>query len=486
VVTLDYTWLVQPLAWRPVPPINSMSVARPDSSPAYVVNTASRDEYGVFDPGSVTLETALDADPLALATYTTTYQAAFRQRPPLLTFDLLDRAETEQWLILSVGEGTRIILANLPATWPAECLSLFVDGINHEISLDYAQGRVHLLAAGRAGRRAGRAVVCRGPLGGRRHRRRPVLGTRWRLHPDRAVQAHLRHRHHHHRHRRHGQLSDLRMAQVGRGVMLVDYAFKPWPSTAALKAAGASGVSRYLSYVNSRTAPKIVTKAEYDALLAAGLAVVLNWEYDTHDFTNAGFDARLAANEALRQARALGYPDVCPIYFSVDFDATAGQWSTIAARFRAVNAVLGVARTGIYGPWDVLEWARRDGVAAWFWQAGMSTSWSAGRNRNLWPGAHLRQRRTATIGGADCDINDIIQADYGQVGGDDAVGINELRIQRRQRTHGRYAWAWTARCTPATTRARWPMRAIRCGTCCGGWTPTSPPTLPRTRRPPWR
>jgi hypothetical protein len=207
--------------------------------------------------------------------------------------------------------------------------------------------------------------------------------------------------------------------------VVVDYAFKPWPSTAALKAAGASGVSRYLSYVNPRTAPKIVTKAEYDALLAAGLAVVLNWEYDTHDFTNAGFDARLAANEALRQARALGYPDVCPIYFSVDFDATAGQWPTIAARFRAVNAVLGVARTGIYGPWDVLEWARRDGVAAWFWQAGMSTSWSAGRNRNLWPGAHLRQRRTATIGGADCDINDIIQADYGQLGGDD-VGISDI------------------------------------------------------------
>jgi hypothetical protein len=207
--------------------------------------------------------------------------------------------------------------------------------------------------------------------------------------------------------------------------VVVDYAFKPWPSTAALKAAGASGVSRYLSYVNPRTAPKIVTKAEYDALLAAGLAVVLNWEYDTHDFTNAGFDARLAANEALRQARALGYPDVCPIYFSVDFDATVGQWSTIAARVRAVNAVLGVARTGIYGPWDVLEWARRDGVAAWFWQAGMSTSWSAGRNRNLWPGAHLRQRRTATIGGADCDINDIIQADYGQLGGDD-VGISDI------------------------------------------------------------
>jgi hypothetical protein len=138
-VTLDYTWLAQPLAWRPVPPVNSMSVSRVGASPAYAVNTASRDEYGVFDPGAVSLETALDADPLALATYTTTYQAAFRQRPPLLTFDLLPRAETEQWLILSVGEGTRIFLANTPATWPAECASLFVDGIGHAISLDVRQ-----------------------------------------------------------------------------------------------------------------------------------------------------------------------------------------------------------------------------------------------------------------------------------------------------------------------------------------------------------
>jgi hypothetical protein len=44
--------------------VNSMSVSR-RRPPAYAVNTASRDEYGTFDPGAVTLETALDADPLA-------------------------------------------------------------------------------------------------------------------------------------------------------------------------------------------------------------------------------------------------------------------------------------------------------------------------------------------------------------------------------------------------------------------------------------
>jgi hypothetical protein len=140
-VTLDFTWLVQPLAWRPVPPINSMSVSRAGAATAYAQNPASRDEYGTFDPGAVTVQTNIEADPLALATFVTTYQATFRQRPPVLTFDLLERTQGEQWTILSVGEGTRIIIANTPSTWPVECLSLFVDGVSHEISLDVRKVR---------------------------------------------------------------------------------------------------------------------------------------------------------------------------------------------------------------------------------------------------------------------------------------------------------------------------------------------------------
>jgi hypothetical protein len=135
-VTLDYTWLVQPLALRPVPPVNSLTVSRSGAGSATVRNATSSDEYGVFDPGQITLDTAIDADTTALATYATTYQPNFLQRPPQLTFDLLPLTTAERWRVLQVTEGTRIILTGTPGTWPAECLSLFVDGIAHTIGVD--------------------------------------------------------------------------------------------------------------------------------------------------------------------------------------------------------------------------------------------------------------------------------------------------------------------------------------------------------------
>ena len=194
---------------------------------------------------------------------------------------------------------------------------------------------------------------------------------------------------------------------------VVDYAFPPRPSTAALKAAGATGVSRYLSWLPNA---KVIAKAEFDTLIAAGFEVVLNWEYDAKDLVNSGFDATKAAQEALRQARALGYPDSCAIYFSADWDVSSAQWPTIRDRLRAIGAVLGPARVGLYAPYDALTWAKRDGVAAWFWQS-MSTAFSGRRNAVQWPGVHIWQRRQQIIGGADCDASDVIQKNYGQYGG---------------------------------------------------------------------
>jgi hypothetical protein len=135
-VVLDYTWLVQPLAWRPVPPVNSQSGTRTGAGTAYTTASSSTSEYGLFDPGVMSLDTALDADPKSYAVYATTYQPNFLQRPPMLTFDLLQRSKAECWRILSVTENTRIILTGTPSTWPAECVSLFVDGVAHAIGLD--------------------------------------------------------------------------------------------------------------------------------------------------------------------------------------------------------------------------------------------------------------------------------------------------------------------------------------------------------------
>lgn len=135
-VTLDYTWLVQRLAWRPVSPVNSQSVSKTGGGSAYATNASSIAEYGTSEGSPITLETAVDADPLALATWITAYQAGYLQRPPQLTIDLLPLATAEQWRVLSITEGTRVILASTPTGWPAECLSVFVDGIAHVVGLD--------------------------------------------------------------------------------------------------------------------------------------------------------------------------------------------------------------------------------------------------------------------------------------------------------------------------------------------------------------
>jgi hypothetical protein len=198
--------------------------------------------------------------------------------------------------------------------------------------------------------------------------------------------------------------------------VVLDYAWRPHPSVEAMRAYGVSGVVRYLSYLPNG---KVIDGVEYLDLVNAGFDVAFVWERAADDFADPSFNAVSAAREALRQLAVIGAPDDTVIYYGLDWDVQAAQWATCLTKLRQVNAVHGASRTGLYGPYDALEWAKRDGVAHWFWQAGMSTAWSYGRNRNAWPGGlHLRQVKTVDLAGADVDVNIIHQLNYGQVGGD--------------------------------------------------------------------
>jgi hypothetical protein len=197
-------------------------------------------------------------------------------------------------------------------------------------------------------------------------------------------------------------------------VIALDYTARIPPS--ALTAAGVSDVCRYLCY-----SPvgdwKRIRKPEYDELLAAGIGVTLNWELDARDWAHGEAVGIAHGAEAVKQARSLGYPAGCAILGSADFDMSRATWDSLGRFYgggfaAAVRA--GGYRPGVYGPWDVLTWVRDAGLMDVFWQAGMSTAWSGGRNRNAWPGVHLRQRRHITVGGQDCDANDILIATWGQ------------------------------------------------------------------------
>jgi hypothetical protein len=194
----------------------------------------------------------------------------------------------------------------------------------------------------------------------------------------------------------------------------VDYTSRIDPDF--LLAAGVTDVMRYVSYVPGGTW-KNITADEHQELLAAGINVTLNWEWDAHDWLQAPNAVSHAAT-AIGWAKKFDYPTGSTIVGSADFDMTRHEWdvagSAYWAQFHHIIATAGY-KAGVYGPSDVLQWVADSGrPASCYWQAGMSTAWSSGRNRLRWPGAHLRQLHRTTIGGKEADFNEILIPDWGQ------------------------------------------------------------------------
>ncbi|MEV0273937.1 glycoside hydrolase domain-containing protein, partial [Hamadaea sp. NPDC050747] len=189
----------------------------------------------------------------------------------------------------------------------------------------------------------------------------------------------------------------------------IDYSWgRPRPS--AIVAAGYSFVCRYVSW---STTGKNLNRAEADALRAAGLDIVTNWEYSAAEALDGYSAGRANAIEAQRQAIACGMPESRPIYFSVDFDATEAQQSAINSYFDGVASVIGRGRTGAYGGYYVVKRLFDAGKISWGWQ---TYAWSGGS----WDSrAQLRQVQNGiTVDGADCDRNEARAADFGQWGGE--------------------------------------------------------------------
>jgi hypothetical protein len=198
----------------------------------------------------------------------------------------------------------------------------------------------------------------------------------------------------------------------------VDYAFSR-PSPAGLFAAGKRFAMRY---IGPGSDSKHLHADERDALWAAGLDVVLLSE-GAADSALGGFSAgQSEAGLALSAARALGAPDSLPIYFAVDFDVTASQWSTVAQYLNGAASVVGRSRVGIYGGIRAMQWAARDGVAVWFFQ---TYAWSAGQ---WYPGNHVEQyQNDVALAGGTVDLCRAVVASFGQWtdGGGDVAFLDD-------------------------------------------------------------
>ena len=212
---------------------------------------------------------------------------------------------------------------------------------------------------------------------------------------------------------------------------LIDFAERRIPPN-EIKAAGYGGVVNYVSESRpgANFEAKPITREYADALRAAGLQIVSNFQYgkpgwpDPSDYTR-GYDGGVAdAKTALRLHAAAGGPDSAPIFFSVDDNIDVNTWNGVAVQwFRGINSVMGMGRTGIYGHAQACGWAIRDGVIGnsstpghrWAWQ---TRSWSNGERE---PMAVLYQSVVNTpsspgplLGGINVDVDEVLAPDFGQ------------------------------------------------------------------------
>jgi hypothetical protein len=189
---------------------------------------------------------------------------------------------------------------------------------------------------------------------------------------------------------------------------IIDYSW--WrPDPNALRQAGITSVCRYLGYGG-----KVIDKAEYDALHAAGISVMLNWE-TTGKSWREGYNTGVnEGREARRQARALGHPDERPIIQSMDEGVPAGMLNVAADYQRGFNDGGGVGPQGAYGTQMVLDHLFDKGLIRIGWQTN-ARGWEGNSKDCI--RASLYQRTThsfPSLPSNQYDENDVHFADWGQ------------------------------------------------------------------------
>lgn len=181
---------------------------------------------------------------------------------------------------------------------------------------------------------------------------------------------------------------------------ILDYSLAR-PDPAQIKAKGYSGVMRYVAPL-PLDAAKVITSAEYHALLTAGLLVGLNWEWYSNRAREGALAGAADAQSALAQAKALGYTGA--IYFSVDYDAPEQDQPGINAYFQACAVVITKARLGAYGGYWPLSRLFDAGLISFGWQ---TLAWSGGNREAR---ASIYQNGRTDLGA--CDVNDVLKANW--------------------------------------------------------------------------
>ena len=198
--------------------------------------------------------------------------------------------------------------------------------------------------------------------------------------------------------------------------VLLDYAAGVI-SAADIRASGAIGAIRYVS--DRRPGGgwmkgKPIQLPEARDLYGSGLKIVSCYQYgkqDTADWLGGQAAGVRHAQRGWQLHVAAGGPVGAPIYASIDDDPTADQYRELVAPYlRGWESVLGHQRVGVYANAPTIEWARQDGLGAYYWQH----NWGSKGVEH--PAAHLHQVEIdkRSVGGVGVDVNHILKPSFGQ------------------------------------------------------------------------
>lgn len=194
----------------------------------------------------------------------------------------------------------------------------------------------------------------------------------------------------------------------------VDYVSGPSP--AALVIQKVNFACRYTGYFSgynlnniATTQGKVLTPGEAKALGQVGIALVSNYEWYANRALEGHNSGAWDAQVAQKIHAGCGGPSSKPIYFSVDFQATAAQMAEIIDYFHGIASVIGLERTGAYGSYLVIKALFDAGAIHYGWQ---TYGWSGGQ----WdPRANIRQYlNNMAIDRCSVDYNESMKPDFGQ------------------------------------------------------------------------
>ncbi|MDU0289263.1 glycoside hydrolase domain-containing protein [Saccharothrix longispora] len=186
---------------------------------------------------------------------------------------------------------------------------------------------------------------------------------------------------------------------------------------------------RYIGYPGNRkciSAYPGALKAHEDS----GRIVLLVHQIGYTDFHGGRAAGRAHASTALADANAQGYPDGRPIFFAFDRwlsgNSQAGPLTLghVWDYLQGAIDVLGSQRVGLYGFFDVIHPAVREGRVRWTWLCGAESGVIDGVSFYQWNNGRVYP------GGLECDLNKAY-VDLSTLGGD--MNVWDLVVFRPNR-----------------------------------------------------